>query len=131
MTMIIHALIVVAAVAVGGNPVPTDTSTEYYEVMLGSTVKLDGTQSQGHPSGYEWCFLRPDGEACEVYSHDETLLWTPDTTGVWTIYMTAMYDHEISPGVKWKSMAEIRVIVHNVLFADGFESGDTSAWTQH
>jgi len=100
-------------------------------VPLGSRWGIDAWKSEGHPVDCRWWWIppgatpnpTPDAVGFEAE-------WVPDAVGEWTIRARVGYEHQATPGVTYRTWANISVTVTDGMpFADGFESGDTSKWT--
>lgn len=109
---------------------PTPDGPTPIVVFIGDTMTLTAT-AEGHPVEYRWWFYPPDdpgGRPPDAYGVE--VQWTPDVDGQWLIQLQVRYAHEWPPGQLYRTNAFHRQVVLDPMpFHDGFETGDTSAWS--
>ena len=92
------AAVLAAPVALADDP-PT--------YLKGDTVLLDGSGSEGHPTGFEWYVTPPGGtEPSEPDFTGATGTLTLDTVGLWTVRLVALYDHKLPDGSNYTSTTD-------------------------
>lgn len=85
---------------------------------------------EGHPTECCWWFYPPGdpgGGAPDAVGWTAT--WTPQVAGQWLIQAQLRYPHEGPTGELYRFNAYLhQMVVDPMPFADGFETGDLSAW---
>lgn len=86
---------------------------------------LSAANSEGHPTAFEWKIVTPQQSVIECYSVECPIGLIED--GAYSIDLYAIYLHQGPMGpLPWISHATASY--STVIFADGFESGNTNAW---
>jgi hypothetical protein len=84
------------------------------------------SEGEGHPSAYSWEIRSPTGEVTSL--DGQTVSVVIDDSGTWRFrsYVYYLHGNPLAPGL-WVAIDTAHW--PEPLFADGFESGSTEAWT--
>lgn len=91
-------------------------------VLLGETVVLDASDSEGHPSSYAWYVTPPGGTPPgQPTSTAVSFPLLLDAVGPWTIELVVSYSHQAAGGGLYQDQAsttiEVQVVVAELLLS--------------
>ncbi|MGD8440834.1 MAG: PKD domain-containing protein [Holophagae bacterium] len=88
------------------------------EQLTGEQIAVDGSASEGHPTGYSW-YVTPPGEDPpeEPTSRETGFSFAPDVPGLWSFALISDYAHEAIGGGIWSSETCVTVRVSSVVAA--------------
>jgi len=107
------------------NGSPSKGSTVLLSIFAAAIIGLNGA-GQGHPVGYRWQLTAPDGQQFSLTQQNTSLSYDG---GEWRIRLEVVYLHQSPIGpIPWVAVKS--TVYPTPLFADGFESGDTTEWEE-
>ena len=98
--------------------------------LPGDTVTLTAV-AEGFPTAYQWLVTPPGGGATADTGQQVQVVVSP--SGLWTFDLEVEYSHWAADGsglYSYETSVQLQVgPISDEIFIDGFESGDTSAWS--
>ena len=88
------------------------------EVLTGEPITIDGSTSEGHPTGYSWYVTPPDEDPPEKPTSTEIgFALVPDVPGLWSVALDVDYAHQTVGGGLWSSSTCVTVQASSVVAA--------------